>query len=51
MADEKTRNREFDTLLEIKDNYSKYVLSLDHYNFSKNGIIHKNLIAFLLEEK
>jgi predicted AAA+ superfamily ATPase len=50
MSDEKTRNREFGALLEIKDNFSKYVLSLDNLDFSQNGIIHKNLIDFLLDD-
>ncbi len=34
----------------IDDNYPKYVLSLDKTDFSKDGIIHKNIIDFLLEE-
>ena len=29
MQDEKTINREFGNLLEIKDNYPKYVISMD----------------------
>ena len=29
---------------------SKYVLSLDKTDFSQNGIIHKNIIDWLLEE-
>lgn len=28
---------------------SKYVLSLDDFDFSQNGIVHKNLIQWLLE--
>lgn len=48
LNDEKTRDREFGSLLEINDNFPKYVLSLDNFNFSKNGIIHMNLINFLL---
>lgn len=51
LSDEKTRNREFDTLSEIKDNFPKYVLSLDNLDFSQNGIIHRNLIDFLLDDK
>ena len=48
MNNENTRNREFGVLLEIKDNFSKYVLSMDKLDFSQNGIIHKNIIDFLL---
>lgn len=49
METEKTRNREFDVYNQVTDNYSKYVLSMDKVNFSRNGIIHKNIIDFLLE--
>ena len=34
----------------INDNYPKYVLSLDKTDFSRDGIIHKNIISWLLEE-
>jgi predicted AAA+ superfamily ATPase len=46
---EKTRNREFGVYEHIKDNFDKYVLSMDKINFSQNGIIHKNIEDFLLE--
>lgn len=45
----KTEEREFGAFKEINDNYPKYVLSLDKANFSHNGIIHKNIIDWLLE--
>ena len=48
---EKTEKREYERLLEIKDNYPKYVLTMDKFDFSQNGIIHKNVIDWLLEEK
>ena len=41
--------REFGAFRVIDDNYPKYVLSLDKTNFSQNGIIHKNIIDWLLE--
>ena len=48
MADEKTREREFSSLLSIPDNYPKYVVSLlDEANFSRDGIIHRNIREFL----
>ena len=50
LADENVIKREFGAFLDIKDNYPKYVITLDKANFSQNGIIHKNLIEFLLEE-
>lgn len=42
--------REFSAFDCINDNYPKYVISLDKANLSKNGIIHLNLIDFLLDE-
>ena len=50
MSEEQTRNREFGALLEIKDNFPKYVLSMDILDFNQKGIIHKNIIDFLLED-
>lgn len=51
LTNEKVEEREFGPFKEIEDNYPKYVLSLDEANFSRNGIIHKNIIDWLLEEK
>ena len=45
----KTREREFGSLEMIQDQYPKYVLSLDNVDFFQNGIIHKNIIDFLLK--
>lgn len=42
--------REFGAFDEIEDHYPKYVLSTDTIDFSQNGIIHKNIIDWLLEE-
>ncbi len=47
---EKVVNREFGAFKEIEDNYPKYVISLDRANLSRDGIIHKNIIDWLLEE-
>lgn len=49
LASDETVEREFSVLEKIRDNYPKYVLSMDKMNFSRNGIIHKNIIDFLLE--
>lgn len=49
LEDPKTEAREFGAYKEINDNYPKYVLSLDRADFSKDGIIHKNIIDWLLE--
>lgn len=51
IRDEKTRERIFETYNSITDNFPKYVLSMDHSNFSQDGVIHKNIIDFLLEDE
>lgn len=48
MANEKTREREFASLLAIPDNYPKYILSMDDFDFSKDGVRSVNLINWLL---
>lgn len=50
LASEETVNREFGAFKGIDDNYPKYVLSLDEFDFSRDGYIHKNIRTFLLEE-
>ena len=51
IRDEKTRERIFETYNSITDNFPKYVLSMDHSNFSQDRVIHKNIIDFLLEDE
>jgi predicted AAA+ superfamily ATPase len=48
LADEKVIDREFSVFDGIKDNYEKIVLSLDEFDFSRNGIRHHNLESWLL---
>lgn len=50
LASPQTVEREFNVYDKIKDNYPKYVLSLDEFNFSRNGIKHYNICDFLLKE-
>lgn len=50
ILDENTRKREFKSLEKISDSYPKYVISLDSFDFSANGIIHLNIIDFLKSE-
>lgn len=45
---EKNREREFGNFSAIKDNYPKIVISRDKVPLSENGIIHRNIIDFLL---
>ena len=40
--------REFGAYKFIKDNYPKYIISLNKIDLSRDGIIHLNLINFLL---
>ena len=42
--------REFGAFDGIDDNIPKYVLSLDKEDLSRNGVIHKNIIDWLLEK-
>jgi len=51
IRDEKTRERIYETYNSVTDNFPKYVLSMDHSNFSQDGVIHKNIIDFLLEDE
>ena len=48
---ESTIEREFGAFKAIDDNYPKYVISLDKRDFSKDGIIHLNLIDFLMNDE
>ena len=50
LADEAVVEREFGAFKSIQDNYPKYVLTLDKFDFSHDGIIHKNVIDWLLEK-
>lgn len=49
LHDENTIKREFGVYQKVKDNFPKYVISADHFDFSQDGIIHKNIIKWLLE--
>ena len=48
MNTEKTIEREFKILENIKDNYPKYIVTMDKIDYSRNGIIHFNIIDFLM---
>ena len=45
---EKNHLREFGNLALIKDNYPKFVLSRDTIPMSSDGIVHQNIVDFLL---
>lgn len=48
LAEESTIEREFSVLEAIEDNYPKIVLSMDRVNRSRNGIVHQNIMDFLM---
>lgn len=48
LYDEKVIEREFGAFANVPDNFPKYVLSFDKMDFSREGIIHKNILDFLL---
>lgn len=48
LASSETIEREFTSLEKINDNYPKYVISMDEFDMSRNGIIHINIIDFLM---
>jgi hypothetical protein len=50
LADEKVIDREFGAYESVRDNFPKYVLSMDKLDFSRDGIVHKNILDFLLED-
>lgn len=50
-GNDKAIEREFGAYKSIEDNYPKYVISLDKINLTKDGIIHLNLIDFLLKDE
>lgn len=51
LASEQTIQREFSVYNRIRDNYPKYVITLDEFDMSRDGIKHCNIRDFLLKEK
>ena len=49
LASPETIEREFSLLEKINDNYPKYVISMDEFDMSRNGIRHINIIDFLMK--
>ena len=48
IMEEKTANREYEPFMHIRDNYPKYLVTMDRIDMSKDGIIHLNLYDFLM---
>ena len=51
LASDETIQREFGAYDNISDNFPKYVVSLDEFDMSRNGIKHRNIRDFLLAEE
>ena len=51
LASQETINREFGAYDNIRDNYPKYVISLDEFDMSRDGIMHRNIRDFLLDKE
>ena len=51
LASEDTIQREFGIYGRIRDNFPKYVVTLDEFDMSRDGIRHRNIRDFLLEQK
>lgn len=50
LESEKTIEREFRPFSKIKDHYPKYIITMDQFDRSREGVKHINLIDFLTEE-
>ena len=48
LASEDTIDREFGAYHSIKDNFPKYVVTMDELDMSRDGIKHRNIRDFLL---
>lgn len=51
LASQETVEREFGAYKGIQDNYPKYVVSMDEFDMSRDGIIHYNIRKFLLSHE
>ena len=47
LADENTLQREFGVYESVRDNFPKYVVTMDEIDMSRNGIKHMNIRDFL----
>lgn len=49
LSSDEVIKREFGAYKQVEDNFPKYVITMDKIDYSQDGIIHKNIIDFLLE--
>jgi len=50
LSSPETIEREMTPLLKVRDQYDKYVFSMDEHDMSQKGIKHKNIIEFLKDD-
>ena len=50
LSSDETIEREFGPLLDIPDKYDTYVISMDEFDNSYDGVKHINIIDYLLDE-
>ena len=50
LSEEETKEREFGAYIGIDDSYTRYVISLDEEDYSRNGIKHINIFDFLMND-
>ncbi len=50
LSSDEVVKREFGAYKNVADNFPKYVITMDKINYSRDGIIHKNIIDWLLEK-
>lgn len=50
LASESAREREFGVYALVRDNWPKYVVSMDELDMSRDGIKHMNITDFLLAD-
>lgn len=50
LSSDEVIKREFGAYKQVEDNFPKYVITMDKIDYSQDGIIHKNIIDFLLED-
>lgn len=51
LASENTITREFGVYDRVRDNFPKYVVTLDEFDMSRDGIKHRNIRDFLLQKE
>ena len=49
LSSDEVIEREFGAYKNVADNFPKYVITMDKMDYSRDGIIHKNIIDWLLE--